>query len=152
MDPTGKFAKHAALVAAASVVMPTVYGVSASRQMPTPECVCAWAVPPYDAAHVDNELPGLPDYLGARPTVLSTATSTFSATGMSASAGTFDLQRLDEGQGAGLIDDQLRLKIRQARFLVVRFDARQSRRTLGGGLRRRPWHPGDLHLQARRLR
>jgi hypothetical protein len=30
----------------------------------------------------------------------------------------FDLQRLDQGQGAGLIDDQLRLKIRQARFLV----------------------------------
>ena len=30
----------------------------------------------------------------------------------------FDLKRLDEGQGAGLIDDQLRLRIRQARFLV----------------------------------
>jgi nucleoside 2-deoxyribosyltransferase len=30
----------------------------------------------------------------------------------------FDLQRLDQGQGAGLIDDQLRLRIRQAKFLV----------------------------------
>jgi len=30
----------------------------------------------------------------------------------------FDLQRLDDGQPAGLIDDQLRLRIRQARFLV----------------------------------
>jgi hypothetical protein len=31
----------------------------------------------------------------------------------------FDLERLDEGQPAGLIDDQLRVRIRQARFLVV---------------------------------
>jgi hypothetical protein len=30
----------------------------------------------------------------------------------------FDLVRLDQGQPAGLIDDQLRLRIRQARFLV----------------------------------
>jgi hypothetical protein len=30
----------------------------------------------------------------------------------------FDLRRLDDGQPAGLIDDQLRLRIRQARFLV----------------------------------
>jgi hypothetical protein len=30
----------------------------------------------------------------------------------------FDLRRLDEGQGAGLIDDQLRVRIRQARFLI----------------------------------
>jgi hypothetical protein len=30
----------------------------------------------------------------------------------------FDLQRLDDGQPAGLIDDQLRVRIRQARFLV----------------------------------
>lgn len=30
----------------------------------------------------------------------------------------FDLQRLDQSQGAGLIDDQLRVRIRQARFLV----------------------------------
>lgn len=30
----------------------------------------------------------------------------------------FDLRRLDEGQGAGLIDDQLRVAIRTARFLV----------------------------------
>jgi hypothetical protein len=30
----------------------------------------------------------------------------------------FELKRLDQGQGAGLIDDQLRLGIRQARFLV----------------------------------
>lgn len=30
----------------------------------------------------------------------------------------FDLLRLDDGQAAGLIDDQLRLKIRQAKFLV----------------------------------
>lgn len=30
----------------------------------------------------------------------------------------FDLHRLDEGQPAGLIDDQLRVRVRQARFLV----------------------------------
>ena len=30
----------------------------------------------------------------------------------------FELKRLDEGQPAGLIDDQLRVRIRQARFLV----------------------------------
>jgi len=30
----------------------------------------------------------------------------------------FDLRRLDDGQPAGLIDDQLRIRIRQARFLV----------------------------------
>lgn len=30
----------------------------------------------------------------------------------------FELRRLDEGQPAGLIDDQLRLRIRQSRFLV----------------------------------
>jgi nucleoside 2-deoxyribosyltransferase len=30
----------------------------------------------------------------------------------------FDLRRLDEGQAAGLIDDQLRVAIRTARFLV----------------------------------
>ena len=30
----------------------------------------------------------------------------------------FDLKRLDDGQPAGLIDDQLRVRIRQARFLV----------------------------------
>jgi hypothetical protein len=30
----------------------------------------------------------------------------------------FDLQRLDQGQPAGLSDDQLRVRIRQARFLV----------------------------------
>jgi hypothetical protein len=31
----------------------------------------------------------------------------------------FNLERLDEGQGAGLIDDQLRVAIRTARFLVA---------------------------------
>ena len=30
----------------------------------------------------------------------------------------FELKRLDDGQPAGLIDDQLRVRIRQARFLV----------------------------------
>jgi nucleoside 2-deoxyribosyltransferase len=30
----------------------------------------------------------------------------------------FELRRLDEGQGAGLIDDQLRVLIRTSRFLV----------------------------------
>ncbi len=31
----------------------------------------------------------------------------------------FDLKRLDEGQPAGLIDDRLRVEIRQARFLIA---------------------------------
>lgn len=35
------------------------------------------------------------------------------------SAAGFKLERLDEGQGAGLIDDQLRVAIRTARFLIA---------------------------------
>jgi nucleoside 2-deoxyribosyltransferase len=31
----------------------------------------------------------------------------------------FDLKRLDEGQPAGLIDDRLRVEIRQSRFLIA---------------------------------
>jgi nucleoside 2-deoxyribosyltransferase len=31
----------------------------------------------------------------------------------------FDLKRLDEGQPAGLIDDRLRVEIRQCRFLIA---------------------------------
>jgi hypothetical protein len=34
-------------------------------------------------------------------------------------AGGFDLKRLDEGQPAGLIDDRLRVEIRQSRFLIA---------------------------------
>lgn len=35
------------------------------------------------------------------------------------SAAGFDLKRLDEGQSAGLIDDQLRVQIRKSRFLIA---------------------------------
>jgi hypothetical protein len=58
----------------------------------------------------------------------------------------FELRLLTDGQPAGLIDDQLRVALRSARFMIADLTHGNNWRLLGGGVRRGLGPPGHLHL------
>jgi hypothetical protein len=57
----------------------------------------------------------------------------------------FELRLITDGQPAGLIDDQLRVALRNSRFVLAH--TWQQRRILGSGIRRRTRPASYLHLQ-----